>query len=303
MLTEYPWVTVIIPCYNQAPTLAFAIDSALAQTYPCREIVVVDDGSTDGTAAVAAGYGSRIAFVQQPNRGLSAARNAGIRRSRGTFIGLIDADDRWLPDKLAIEVPRFSDERVGLVHSSYRKFPSAHPRAGDVRKTTNGDTDFHELLGFNIVGAPVSALFRRSIFDRVGGFDEDLKGAEDWDLWIRIAAISRVVASGPITAEYRLSDDSMSRNYERMYRCLLRVSDKNRGHHSGCRGCRRALRRAKQHARSYYCDLAARDAFRSLAAGRRLRYLSLRIRGLLRNPRIALRLVPAIARRIHARLA
>jgi glycosyltransferase involved in cell wall biosynthesis len=303
MPSEQPFVSIIVPCYNQGHLLAEAVDSALGQTYHHREVIVVDDGSTDRTAAVAAGFGSRIRLVRQANRGLSAARNAGIRRSRGTVIGLLDADDRWLPEKLQIEVPQFADPRVGLVHGSYRKFPETHPKAGIVRKNPGAANGFHELIEFNWVGAPVCVLFRRSVYDMVGGFDERLSGIEDWDLWIRVATASRIVASAPVTAEYRLSGASMSRNYDRMYACLLRVIEKSRQHHPGCAICRVAVRKARRHARAYYCDLAARDAFAALAEGRRVRYLALRVRGICRNPRIARRILPAIARRVRSSLA
>jgi glycosyltransferase involved in cell wall biosynthesis len=296
-------VSVIIPCYNQGTVLAEAIDSALAQTYQHREIIVVDDGSTDQTAAVAASYGAWVRVVRQANRGLPAARNAGIACAHGTIIGLLDADDRWLPHKLELEVPWFTDPAVGMVHGGYRKFPSTLPGAGEVRKPLGAKTGFHGILGFNVVGAPVSATFRRATFEHVGRFDETLGGAEDWDLWIRLAAVSPLVSSDVVTAEYRLSSASMSRNYERMYQWLLRVIEKHRSRHVGCAECRRAVRSARRHANAYYDELAAREAFRALDRGERLGYLRLRLRGLRRNPRAVRRLLPALTRRLRAALA
>ena len=298
-----PFVSVIVPCYNQGAVLAEAIDSALAQTYTHREVIVVNDGSTDGTAEVAAGYGERIRLITQANRGLSAARNTAIAHARGALIGLLDADDRWLPDKLDVQVPWFADQEVGIVHGGYRKFPPSLPGAGEKRKQPGVRTGFHEILAFNVIGAPVSAMFRRTAFEHVRGFDETLRGIEDWDLWIRMAATSAVVASPGVTAEYRLSLDSLSRQYELMYRCLLRVIEKNRHHHVDCADCRRAVRKARQHANAYYQDLAARDAFQALARGQPVRYLQLRLRGLLRNPRAVKRVIPSLARRLRTRFA
>jgi glycosyltransferase involved in cell wall biosynthesis len=302
-MTSPPLVSVIIPCYNQGTVLAEAIDSALAQTYRHREIIVVDDGSSDGTADVAASYGAQIRVVRQANRGLPAARNAGIESAHGTLIGLLDADDRWLPNKLEVQVPWFADPATGLVHGGYRKFPSTLPGAGEVRKPLGAKTGFHGVLGFNVVGAPVSVTFRRATFEQVGRFDETLGGAEDWDLWIRFAAVSPLVASDVVTAEYRLSSESMSRNYEAMYRWLLRVIEKNRFRHVRCADCRRAVRKARRHANAYYDELAAREAFRALARGERLGYLRLRLRGLLHNPRAVRRVLPALTRRLRAGLA
>jgi glycosyltransferase involved in cell wall biosynthesis len=302
-MTSPPLVSVIIPCYNQGTVLAEAIDSALAQTYQHREIIVVDDGSTDQTADVAASYGARIRVVRQANRGLAAARNAGIANAHGTLIGLLDADDRWLPNKLEVEVPWFGDPATGLVHGGYRKFPSTLPGAGEVRKPLGAKTGFHGILGFNVVGAPLSVTFRRATFEQVGRFDETLECGEDWDLWIRFAAVSPLVASDVVTAEYRLSSESMSRNYERMSRWLLRVIEKNRFRHVRCAECRRAVRKAKRHVNAYYDEMAAREAFRALARGERLGYLRLRLRGLLRNPRAVRRVLPALARRLRAGLA
>jgi glycosyltransferase involved in cell wall biosynthesis len=299
MMTPQPLVSVIVPCYNQASFLAEAVDSALAQTYQRREVIVVDDGSTDDTAAVAASYGGRIQVIRQANRGLAAARNAGIDRAHGTIIGVMDADDRWLPNKLDVEVPWFADPGAGLVHGSYLKFPSTYPAAGEVRKPLGAKTGFHGILGFNFVGAPVSALFRRAAFDRAGRFDEALKGGEDWDLWIRIAAESTLVASDVVTAEYRLSTASMSRNYEVMYRWLLRVVEKNGSRHGDCTACKDAVRRARRHLNAYYEEMASRDALGALASGQRLRYLQLRLRGLRHNPRAVRRVLPALARRLR----
>jgi glycosyltransferase involved in cell wall biosynthesis len=299
IVSQPPLVSVVVPCYNQAAFLREAIDSVLAQTYPHREVIVVDDGSTDDTAAVAAGYAGRIRLVRQVNRGLSGARNVGVAHARGTLIGLLDADDRWLPNKLAAEVPRFADSSIGVVHGSYRKFPPTHPRAGDVRKTAGAETTFHEILAFNAVGAPVSAIVRRSDFERVGGFDESLDRGEDWDLWIRIATVARLVGSDAVTAEYRLRDESMSHNYERMYRGLRQMIARHRSHHAGCGACRRAVRRANRQVRAYYFDQAARDAFRARASGNWRRYVALRVRGLVHHPRAAVRIVPGLARRLR----
>jgi glycosyltransferase involved in cell wall biosynthesis len=295
-----PLVSVIVPCYNHARYVGEAVESALAQTYVRREVILVDDGSEDETQAVAAAFGTAIRVVRRPNGGLAAARNTGIAHARGSIIGLLDADDRWLPRKLETEVPAFADPRVGVVHGSYRKFPARHRAAGEVHKRQGEVSTVHDLLELNRVGAPVSALFRRTVFNRVGRFDESLCGAEDWDLWLRMSVVSRVVGSAAVTSEYRLQDTSMSRQYERMYDALNRVVEKNRFHHRACIQCEAAARKAHRNAASYYYDFSARAAFEARRAGDFLTYASLRIRGLARHPVVLRRIVPAIVRRARA---
>ena len=115
-MTE-PLVSVIIPCYNQGKYLAEAIESALNQTYPHVEVIVVNDGSTDNTAEVAARYAGRITYVEQENGGPSAARNAAIGVATGSLIAHLDSDDRWSPQKLERQVPMFADPQKTAFHS------------------------------------------------------------------------------------------------------------------------------------------------------------------------------------------
>ena len=119
-----PTVSVIIPTYNRAPFVGEAIESALAQTRPPLEVVVVDDGSTDDTADRVAHYGDRVVYVRQTNAGPATARNTGIGHARGDLIALLDSDDRWLPQKLEWQVPLFDDPEVGMVHAGFRCFGS-----------------------------------------------------------------------------------------------------------------------------------------------------------------------------------
>ena len=142
-----PLVSVVIPAYNRAAYLAQAIDSVLAQTYTPLEIIVVDDGSTDDTAQLAASYLPRIQLIRQANAGAAAARNSGIAQSHGELIALLDSDDRWLPDKLARQVPLFADQRVGLVHGGIRSFrDSDGSTIGDY--FPGADLDVHALLSY-----------------------------------------------------------------------------------------------------------------------------------------------------------
>jgi glycosyltransferase involved in cell wall biosynthesis len=299
-MTDLPLVSIIIPVFNMANFLPEAIESALTQTYARTEVIVVDDGSTDASREIAASYGRKIRLIRQKNTGLASARNRGIQQAKGSLIGLLDADDRWLSHKLATEVPMFVHQAVGVVHGSYRKFPAGKRAAGTVVKPHGQATSFHRLLRFNEVGAPVSVIFRREAWQEAGGFDPRVPGVEDWDLWIRMSLTQRILGSAPVTSEYRLRDDSMSRNYESMYQSLLAVIGKNSSRHGRCAECQAAARRARWNARSYYYNQSVIRAERARAEGRYLQFVTLRGRATLRDPRALWRAGPALVRRVHA---
>ena len=184
-----PLVSVVIPAYNAEAYLAEAIDSVLAQTYPNIEIIVVDDGSRDGTASVAGRYSGRIVYLYQDNSGQAGARNTGIRVSRGAFIGLLDADDAWEPEKISEQMKVFRDRpEIGAVNCGF--FPM--DAAGGVRDAVPAKSfpdwrSFLEELSVHNVLTASAVLAKRECFETAGLFDEQIKGAEDWDQWIRIA--------------------------------------------------------------------------------------------------------------------
>ena len=146
-------ISVVIPAYNSAAQLARALDSVLAQTRPAEEILVVDDGSTDATAEVARSYGDAVRLIAQANAGAAAARNAGIRAARGTWIAFLDADDEWLPDRLALQTD-ILDRRPDLVWVSgnsiscscteNRQAPDVQPEK--VRQQLNGKVFIADFL-------------------------------------------------------------------------------------------------------------------------------------------------------------
>lgn len=185
-----PLVSVIIPTYNRAELTAAALDSLLAQSYDRFEILIVDDASTDETAAVmAARTDPRIRYIRQPqNRGVAAARNRGIGEASGSLIAFLDSDDEWLPYKLEsqIDLVQKRSDAVGLFYT------------GAVERWEHGDEswipeargDVHvRMLHTNVLHVTTSsALVRREVFDTVGLFDEALTANEDHDLWTRIAA-------------------------------------------------------------------------------------------------------------------
>jgi glycosyltransferase involved in cell wall biosynthesis len=185
-------VSVVIPAYNAQATLARALESVLAQTRPADEIIVVDDASTDGTAALATSYaGHRVILLSRPEcRGAAAARNAGIRAANGTWIAFLDADDEWLPGKLERQAAAVSAAReASFVFCASEEFSPGGRSLGDTFRgdpVTTGSEAWKALLACNFVQTS-TVVARRALLLQLGGFDETLKVAEDQDMWIRLA--------------------------------------------------------------------------------------------------------------------
>lgn len=292
-----PLVSVIIPCYNHARFLPESVESALAQTYPHVEVLVIDDGSTDETREVASRYGDRIRYIYQENAGLAAARNTGIREARGELIGLLDADDRWLPRKLEVQVPHFAEPAVGLAHTSYRKFPPPdYPEKEWLVPEGAGPTYLDELR-LNRIGV-LTAVFRRALALEVGGFDETLRSCEDWDLWTRLIERSQAVGCAEVLAEYRLHPGSMSTNAERMFRSRLRVLEKNRQRHPGDAAVQAAVQEGERNARYQYYAEMWRHADTLQGQGHRFAAFRLRLLALRRHPWLLRGLQAKLAKRL-----
>jgi glycosyltransferase involved in cell wall biosynthesis len=170
-----PLVTVVIPCFNQARFLGEAIESVLRQTHAPTDVIVVDDGSTDGTAAVAAGF-APVRCVRQENRGLPAARNRGLHEAAGEFIVFLDADDRLLPMAVASGVAALSartDSAFAFGH--YRSITEAGRVFREAPPEGLGTDPYCTLLRRNVVGTTAAAIFRTAIVRGVGGFDCTLR--------------------------------------------------------------------------------------------------------------------------------
>lgn len=182
-----PSVSVIIPTYNRRDFVREAMASVLAQTFQDFELIVVDDGSTDGTVDVVREF-PRARYLSQENRGVSAARNAGVAVSRGELIAFLDADDLWQPQKLATQVAFFATRPEAHICQTeevwLRNGVRVNPR--NKHRKPSGDI-FAASLHLCLV-SPSAVMMRRELFDRVGGFDEELPACEDYDLWLRISA-------------------------------------------------------------------------------------------------------------------
>jgi glycosyltransferase involved in cell wall biosynthesis len=218
-----PRVSVIVPAYNAAVYLPYAIDSVLSQTYPDWEIVIVDDGSTDNTRSVVDSYRARLRerlqYIYQPNRGLSAARNVGIKASRGEFIAMLDADDVWLPHRLARGIAVLdADPKTGLVHARVVRIDVHGSITGQLKVVPE---DLSGRIARKIYTRRAhlvcpTVMFRKSCLQAAGWFDETMQATEDRDLWFRIALHYSVAYIDEVLAHYRLSPSSITSNLDRL---------------------------------------------------------------------------------------
>src|SRR5919199_804996 len=202
---EAELVSVVIPCYNQAHFLREAIESVLEQTYPHFEIVVVDDGSTDNTSEVASGYypSEKVRLLRQENKGLSAARNAGLAESGGEYVVFLDADDRLLPEALEVGVRELEAHPQCAFVSGFWNNIATDGSPLPTPHLPHDERDHYLALLHSCYIRMHAVMYRRSVFDSVGGFDTTLSASEDYDLYLRIARDYPVHHHGEVVAEYR----------------------------------------------------------------------------------------------------
>jgi glycosyltransferase involved in cell wall biosynthesis len=240
-MPDWPRVSVIVPAHNYARYLPDALDSVLAQTFTAWECIVVDDGSTDETAAVCARYTARderFRSVHQANQGLSSARNTGLREARGAYIQFLDADDRLAPAKLE-QHAAFLDAHpeTDVVYSevaffrdddSSRLMPSIGGKLSrSIMARVHGNTEaLTKLEHFNIMPV-LAALVRGDAVARAGMFDPEARACEDWGFWIRCAVAGcgfDFLDTPEALAAVRAHGTSMSRDHDRMIDGLLAIA-------------------------------------------------------------------------------
>jgi glycosyltransferase involved in cell wall biosynthesis len=218
-----PLTSVVIPCYNQGAFLREALDSVRSATTRPVEVIVVDDGSTDDTAAVAASTPGTI-FVRQPNAGLAAARNRGLEEARGEYVVFLDADDRLAEGGINIgaaaldENPECAFVYGRCLMMAVDGTPMPTPEQPRVERN-----HYRELLRHNIIWTPAMALLRREAVVRAGGFDSTVNAAADYRLYLRIARVFPVHDHARVVAYYRQHSANMSRDAARMLRESLTV--------------------------------------------------------------------------------
>jgi len=225
---SHPLVSVVIPVFNGERTIARAIRSALRQEPGPLEVVVVDDGSSDGTRAAIEPFGPRVRLVTQPNAGTAAARNRAVREARGTFVAFLDADDEYLPGRVAGGVaPMLDDEGVGATFCRlFRQYPDG---SRDIYgEAYHRSRAFREYLWPSSFVQTSGATCRRSVVNGVGGVDESLRCHDEFDLWIRIGEVSRVVEIPRPLAVFHDTPGSYSKRWDdvRSEADFYRVIDK-----------------------------------------------------------------------------
>lgn len=250
--TEFPLVSVIIPCYNHAMYLSKAFESIFLQNYPNIEVIVIDDGSTDNTRDVVLSTPGVNYFFQQ-NSGLSAARNTGIKQSKGEYLVFLDADDWFYPNAIHTNASYlqqnpniafisgdydYTDNEKVIVHSGYESVTENH---------------YLHLLNKNYIGMIAAVMFRRCVFDEFL-YDESLKNCEDYDLYLNISRKYPVMHHPAKMAVYRFHSSNMSGNIPAMLKGVLKVLKKQKYFLKNADE-KRAYLKGIMFAKEYYCKV------------------------------------------------
>ncbi|MEE8059328.1 MAG: glycosyltransferase [Pseudomonadales bacterium] len=239
-----PTVSVVVPLYNTQRYIAECIDSVLAQSFADFELIVVNDGSTDGSTKIVQSYADkRMRLVNQENRGLAGARNTGTREARGTYIAFLDADDYWHPDKLALHVSHLDDSpNVGVSYSGSIFIDENSLPLGIVQRPKLSNISTAHILCRNPVGNGSSPVVRKDVFNQIEFtcgelshrdpcyFDEDLQQSEDIECWLRMSLTTDWLFEG-IKAEltyYRVSNQGLSTNLAKQFKTWEAAIGNNR---------------------------------------------------------------------------
>jgi glycosyltransferase involved in cell wall biosynthesis len=228
-------VSVIIPNYNQAQYVSSSITSVLKQTYPNYEIIVVDDGSTDNSRKVLSKFDRKIRYIWQENKGLAGARNTGIQAAKGKYVGLLDADDEWLPTYLE-EMVSFADQNpeAGVFYCQAQAMDSD---GKDLPQIFGGpvlppEQIYQTILRANFI-IPTTILMRRQVITQAGLFDQSLRSCEDWDLWLRLLPTHEIIGKKDVLVKYRIHGTSLSTDPTGMQKATKLVVEKHFGHEDG----------------------------------------------------------------------
>jgi len=220
-------ISVIIPVYNRYNLIDRAIKSVLQQTRPPDEIIVIDDGSTDGTDMIIKKNYPDIILLQQKNRGVSCARNNGIKNAKGTWITLLDSDDEWLPEKLEKQLMTLQDNSSSQICHTDEIWIRNGVRVNPMKKHRKYGGNIYKYCLPLCVISPSSVMIHKDIFKDVGLFDENLPVCEDYDLWLRICSRYPVLyLRKKLIKKYGGHDDQLSLRYWGMDRFRIRALEK-----------------------------------------------------------------------------
>jgi len=217
-------VSVIIPTFNRKDSVCLAIQSVLNQTLPPAEIIVVDDGSNDNTSNVVVEQFPNVKLIQQENHGVSHARNRGIEIASQNWIALLDSDDRWLPNKLAVQMRAIADNGPCVLCHCDEIWIRNGTRVNPMNKHKKRGGDIFEYCLPLCAISPSAVILRKTLLNKLGGFDETLPACEDYDLWLRITAQHDVVFVDELLLEKTGGhQDQLSRQYWGMDRFRLKA--------------------------------------------------------------------------------
>ena len=221
-------ISVIIPVFNGEKTIYKTIESLLKQTFSHLEILVIDDGSTDSTVEIVKSiFDSRLHIYSYPNAGISANRNRGLGKATGEYLSFIDADDLWASDKLEAQLNALlKHPQAALAYSwtDYIDMNGNFLKSG--RRITETGNVYSKLLMSNFLENGSNPLIRSEVFNTIGGFDESLTVAEDWDMWLRISACYEFVLVPEVKIFYRVQVNSLSTNLVQMEIDSLQVIER-----------------------------------------------------------------------------
>lgn len=224
-----PAVSVVIPCFNQAHYLAEAIESVLTQTLPPAEVVVVDDGSEDNSCEVAARY-EKVFPMRQSNHGVAAARNAGWKATTAEYLVFLDADDRLLPNALELGVDALERRlQVAFVSGFSRDIGDDGKPLEGLQQPHVTQDHYLRLLEDCFIWSGSSIVYRRSALETVGGFDESLTAADDYDLYLRLARRFPIYCHDAFVTEYRRHGTNTTRDPGVVLDSQLEVLGRQRG--------------------------------------------------------------------------
>jgi glycosyltransferase involved in cell wall biosynthesis len=267
-------VSVVIPCYGQAHYLGEAIESVLAQTYPHLEVVVIDDESNDNASSIASRYPG-VRCLREPNAGMAGARNAGIRNTNGDFLVFLDADDRLLPGAVEAglrELDRHPECACAI--GTYRRVSHDGKPLNTHEQPVVDRDQYARLMRSNWAGFPARALYRRSLFEHVRGFDCDLDAAADFGFNLAVARQFPVCSHAALVAEHREHGRNSSGDAAKMLTETLAAMRQQRSHVRSDRDLARAYKEGRRHWKAYYGDLLgvqARESLREHRYGEALR--------------------------------
>ena len=225
-----PQISIVIPAHNAAKTITETIESVQQQTFNDWELIVVNDGSTDNTLKVLQQIiEPRLKIISSINGGVSAARNLGVAQSQGEYIAFLDADDLWVADKLELQLQALEQNPDAIVAYSWTCFMDEEKNGYVYHPSPpyeyTGDV-YPQLLKKGFIHSGSNTLVRKSALNRVGGFDSRCDICEDWDMWVRLAAIGDFVVVPQYQIMYRRAAGSSTSSVERMYKQTLYAIDK-----------------------------------------------------------------------------